>query len=962
MGNNPGVAFFRLTAQHAKRFGPIAIGCFALALGAGFPLDASAQSASNGATLWNNYGCSGCHGLPPNVPQRNAADTPAVIDYAIANNYGGAMGGLAFVVAGERSDLAAYIGSVVPAISQATAINTPAIVGVDSHVLLGTGTFTSVAVVSGPGNGTTGPFVGTNVTYTPNPGFSGPDSFTYRATGPAGNSSTRTVSITVGSGTQAGAAVMTVPLNTPTTVDLAAFITGSSITGVVVVAPPARGTVAVNGTRVTYTPANNYFGPDAFTYSAFGSAGISPAALVSVSVAGRPDPSRDATVVGVLAAQADAARRFATAQISNFHRRLESLHRRGGSTPTVSAGSDAQANRPATTGPVAPVMVAEGGAEMNLLPLANGAFSLLTTRSVNLAGLAPRGGAGPDTPAGAPGGVNFWLDGTANLGTRSATGSRSGLDFSTSGVSAGADRRFSEQWAMGIGFGYAQDRTQIGIDGSSSRARGFSVAAYGSYQPTPKTFVDGLIGAGSLEFDTQRFVAPANDFARANRNGYQAFGSLAAGYEHRADGVLVSPYARLDYSADRLKQSTETGAGPYALTYFSQTAPTVQGALGVRGESVHATSFGWAIPRVRAEYRREFQGERLASVAYADSIGGPRYALSTGAIARNSLALGIGSDFVTRDGLTFGVDFQQTYASSQDSNYAIRVRVSKDFDGRGSASSLRSDSSSVGKPLDIQIDAGYVFDDNVTRGKDSAEKLSDRSYSVNLNKTWVFPITEHTRTLLTGSLGGEKFQNYNGLSRVSGGVQGQFQYRGSAEFSAATYAVFARAFADYYESDLRGGQRYSAGISVAQPLTDRIRLFGALTHNERNAASDVFNIRDNSARLNADYALSPAGTVYLGGEVRRGDAVSTGRASLASLDVARASGRDDAFPGQLFSYRFDARTVLTTLGYNLGFGPRDSLDFSWRRIEATPVLRVSFDTSAQSYISNQYSIVYLLRF
>ena len=96
--------------------------------------------------------------------------------------------------------------------------------------------------------------------------------------------------------------------------------------------------------------------------------------------------------------------------------------------------------------------------------------------------------------------------------------------------------------------------------------------------------MDGLIGVGKLDFEMQRFVAPVSDYARSDRDGYQVFGSLAAGYEHRDKGLLVSPVRRLDYSADRLDQATEAGAGQFALTYFKQNTSSVQGALGLRAD------------------------------------------------------------------------------------------------------------------------------------------------------------------------------------------------------------------------------------------------------------------------------------------------------------------------------------------------------------------------------------------
>jgi hypothetical protein len=151
---------------------------------------------------------------------------------------------------------------------------------------------------------------------------------------------------------------------------------------------------------------------------------------------------------------------------------------------------------------------------------------------------------------------------------------------------------------------------------------------------------------------------------------------------------------------------------------------------------------------------------------------------------------------------------------------------------------------------------------------------------------------------------------------------------------------------------------------VRRALTDRIDFFAEAGGNARYGRSDVFNWRDWSAKANFDWSLGRSGLVYAAGEFRRGDTVSSGHASLVNLGLAEVFVVDDAFEGQdLFAYKFDAKTFISTLGYNLPLGARDSIDLSWRRVESTPTKRPNFDFSGQlKYIDNQYSIVYLIRF
>jgi outer membrane autotransporter protein len=845
----------------------------------------------------------------------------------------------------------------------AVAFNTPTVLDLSATI---TGVATSVTVTTAPLHGTA-TTSGRIVTYTPTRGYSGPDIFTYLATGPGGSSAAATVTITVGTlPPVAGAATMTVVINAPTTFDLAPFIAGSGVTGIVVVAPPMHGSVAVSGTRITFTPSRNYFGSDAFTYSAFGNAGTSPAGVVNVVITGRPDPSADPAVTGLLTAQADTAQRFARTQTSNLQRRMESQHSRADNVPpgpeasvpppraarglTEPAGNPEPAPRPDR---------APGTSDGKLTALAGKFAAMLAGRSIDF-GSVNVDGASADAAGGkAPG---YWIYGIGNFGTRDARGGQSGLEFTTSGVSAGVDRRFGDDGLLGLALGYGKDKTSVGEDGTQSKAQGYAISAYGSWQPSPRTYLDALVGYGSLDFDTQRYVEPMNDYTRGSRSGNQFFASVAAGYEHRSDAALISPYARLDYASTRLNSSTESGAGQYALTYSRQTTPFFQGSLGLRAESVHQADFGWAAPRLRAEYQHVFKGERNASIGYADLLGGPQYAVTTSPTSGNAFMLGVGADLVRRDGWSFGFDYQAQYSNSDYISHTVRVAVARELDGRGWPF-VNGSWLPVAKPLELQVDTGYQYDDNVNRANVASEKLSDSIYSVTANKAFTYPLGETTRGLLNISAGVLGFKTYEGLNQAYLGVQGDLQYRSSGEFDAPTFALFGRAFADEYRSDLRDGQRYSVGVSVRQALTDRIGVFGAVAYNVRNARSEVWDNRESAARLSFDYSLTPSSTLYLVGEYRRGSIVSsTNRPSLEQLDIANVFVRDNAFPGTYFAYQFDGRTVVSTLGWNIGFGPRDSLDLTWIRAQSTPDSRPPFGTAPPDYIVNQYSIIYLMRF
>ncbi|MEO7812721.1 MAG: putative Ig domain-containing protein [Usitatibacter sp.] len=798
------------------------------------------------------------------------------------------------------------------------------------------GRYDRIAVATLPDHGLVS-VSGTVVTYTPAQSYFGEDRFTYTATGPGGTSAPGTITVTVGSlAPSASAATLVVPLNTATSLDLRPFTRGSGVTRVVIVTQPARGRVSADGTRVTYTPINNLFGSDSFTYAAVGALGTSAAATVSVTIVGRPDPTREGAVTGVLTAHAQSAQRFAGAQIDNFQRRMESLHR----------GEPGPASPRGLTGAVAALA---GSRLLDLAAVGDGAIGRAPERT------------------------HFWIGGTAQFGRRDAGGTLSGLDFTTSGVSLGADRRIGERFVLGLGAGAARDKTEIGTDGSESRARGISAAIYGSFQPSHATFVDAILGAGKLDLESRRFVPPASATAQAQRDGRQLFASVAAGYEHRRNGVMFSPYGRLDYLRDRFDAMLETGAGEYALAYSGQTATSVRGAAGLRAETLHETRFGSAIPRARVEYRHDFRGERTTSIAYADLADGPQFTYATDASHRNTLLLGLGADFALRGGLTVGVDYQFQRASGGQSDQGIRLNFSQAIFGTGSAAWLDGFALEPTRPLDLQVDAGFTYDDNVTRALSEADKRADRSFAINVRKSVVRMLSPHLRAVMSGSLGGEKFQYHNGLSRLNAGAKGELQYRPSGSVGAPTFALSAKAATEQYESRLRDGERYSASASVRMPLTDRIGAFGAVFQDRRHARGEVFDGRQNGMRVNLDWAFGSNAALYLGAEHRRGDHVTSanpfgGHGGLKH-DGENRQVVDDAFLNpSLTTARFEGRSWLATLGYNVSLGPRDALDFSWRRVRTRPehdadlIIGFYAPVPPVRYDANQFFILYLLSF
>jgi hypothetical protein len=269
----------------------------------------------------------------------------------------------------------------------------------------------------------------------------------------------------------------------------------------------------------------------------------------------------------------------------------------------------------------------------------------------------------------------------------------------------------------------------------------------------------------------------------------------------------------------------------------------------------------------------------------------------------------------------------------------------------------------------VRLEASYTWDNNVNRGT-AADTLKDWALGVRATTTGAFSTSTHTRAIVQGFLGTERFHTFNGLSRNFLGAQGDLQYRAAGDFGRATYGVFARAQAEDYDSSLRDGYRYAFGISVLKPWTDRVQLFAALTEFITDGKSAVFDTKSTSLRGNVDWSLNNWNVIYMGADYRHGDSVSS---VCRNCDLTRTQGlvntasaivQDDAFPDTVRdAYKLKANTWIFALGYNHAFTGRQSLDLSWRRVlskglnPAAPAVQ-----SDINYAVTQYSVAYLARF
>ena len=399
-----------------------------------------------------------------------------------------------------------------------------------------------------------------------------------------------------------------------------------------------------------------------FTVRATDALAFTGTRVYALTVVNRPDPSQDPEVRGLLEAQADATRRFATTQINNFQQRLERLHG-AGQDGGFDNGLSASYNQycPETVGTIPGRRCDRPGTGA----LGGNGNGMTAQNNAN-------GGDGNNA-------YGIWTAGMIRSGNHDGRNGSAGVDFETDGVSVGLDYRVNDAFTIGGGVGYGRDDSDVGDNGSRSEGSAFTLAFYGSYSPGDVFFMDGLWGYQSLDYDLRRFVTTNGNFVTGSRSGTQLFGSVSMGADIQNGAWQFTPYARIDVARADLEKYTESGDPLFSVAYDNLEVDTDTGNVGVRIEYRREVNWGMFSPQFRVEYQHDFKGNGAQTMRYADQLSGPFYSADLSDFDRTRLMLGLGVLFSLDNDWSFKIDYRGLIGSGDDTDHGFLFNVDKKF-------------------------------------------------------------------------------------------------------------------------------------------------------------------------------------------------------------------------------------------------------------------------------------------
>ncbi len=515
-----------------------------------------------------------------------------------------------------------------------------------------TGQIDTYSLGVAPSKGTV-TFAGSVASYTPNPGETGTDSFSYYATN-AGGWATAAVAVTI------KAPIGDVPVAKDHVVRLSPvqsgsidLVTGSVSKDPIIAAhlissvPASTGSAALAGTRLGFDPYKAFAGSITISYQLENRWGRSNVATVTFMVAERPDPTNDAEVVGLIKAQVDAAVKLADDQIDNIQRRIEQVR--------SEAAGKRQNSFDWTFGVVQDKpRYDQDGNELDTKTNQNVRGSFDTEDS-----------------------VAYWTTGYVRVGETEI----GGLDLKSTafGGTAGVDVRFNENFVGGVALGLGREVTKIGSNGTENVTQSVSAALYGTWHNSGGAFVDGILGYSHVSMDSSRYVTPNGQMAFSSRGGDVVFGSLIGGYEFKSEnGLKVAPYAGVRGMVGSLDGFSERGGDIYGLTYGKTDIRSLSAVAGLHFEKTFETEGFTITPTGKIEYRHELSDSSNTSLGYTDILSdvGMPYIVHLDPDQRDTVVGSIGVRVKPRDlDLSVEANVQANFNGNSKPSFTTSVRA-----------------------------------------------------------------------------------------------------------------------------------------------------------------------------------------------------------------------------------------------------------------------------------------------
>ncbi len=253
--------------------------------------------------------------------------------------------------------------------------------------------------------------------------------------------------------------------------------------------------------------------------------------------------------------------------------------------------------------------------------------------------------------------LGVYLNGIGQFGDHDLTSRQNGYSFSNAGFIAGADYRFTPEFAAGAAFSYTRantdfDTSAVSPSGQTIRSDLYQGTLYGTYSVNERLFVNGtaIIGGGDTDSRRHIVIPSTTAVAAVDRFTNGSFGldnhslNIGAGYTVPIDRLVLTPTARVQYLHASSDGFSERGASGLDLTYGRSSHDSYLSYIGAHAQYSIPTTLGPLYATGYAEWAHQFNSANAAvPVSYAnDPFALSSFVMPADKVTKNYVNLGVG--------------------------------------------------------------------------------------------------------------------------------------------------------------------------------------------------------------------------------------------------------------------------------------------------------------------------------
>jgi hypothetical protein len=238
--------------------------------------------------------------------------------------------------------------------------------------------------------------------------------------------------------------------------------------------------------------------------------------------------------------------------------------------------------------------------------------------------------------------------------------------------------------------------------------------------------------------------------------------------------------------------------------------------------------------------------------------------------------------------------------------------------------------------LQFDADAGFLYDNNLTRAYAPADIRGDTAFSLDATAGSFWALSGADGLTLAAHGRTELYHRFLGLDWIGAGASASYRHKFGLG-SRAPWIAFSvdGAYADY-RTDIRDGARIEARAELGKRFTPEFDAAFGGAYERRYARRDepvvpgisgrVFALRGESLYARVGFAATER--LHIGGKLamRRGDVVATTRPDFDIFVVSDAIAADPAFGAGFFAYRLRGTTDTARISASWALDDRSSLN------------------------------------